>query len=325
MELSRASKIIIFGLLALALLVLWPWSRRERVFVIRCPAARHDAHETLVTPRGSGFFSNCSVRLGSIIEFYNANGRLPETVDSSRTLDWYKPQGGQDGPDVTFEYFDHYELHKPSAELPEGGLLFDGSGTQFTLYKDLDVERLRPFVKVYFSPSPQIRHLRESLLRKYFVDPEKTWVLFHRGNDKATEAAVPPRRSYWEHLLRLDIAKTHRSVILQSDETEFVENGRAALEQRDWRVIVFKDEIRHTPSSQHAQVDRTGVDTEKYPPNLFSKYFLAITLIMSECHGVLTATGNCSLWVALFRGHCRGFHQWKDGHWELPPPLPAGE
>lgn len=46
-------------------------------------------------------------------------------------------------------------------------------------------------------------------------------------------------------------------------------------------------------------VDKVMKDTNK----IFSKYYLAITIIMSKCKYIICGTGNCSKWIMLYRGN----------------------
>jgi hypothetical protein len=53
-------------------------------------------------------------------------------------------------------------------------------------------------------------------------------------------------------------------------------------------------------------LNKTNIDT-------YSQYYLAITMIMAKCKFVLCANGNCSLWIALFRGNSDNiFHLYED-------------
>ena len=66
----------------------------------------------------------------------------------------------------------------------------------------------------------------------------------------------------------------------------------------------FKDEIRHM-----SKRDNTVDKTMKKKNSLFSKYFLAITIIMSQCEHIICGSGNCSLWIILYRGHANNVYQ----------------
>jgi len=281
---------------------------------VRCPSfAQTSSATTATAERGSGFFSNCCCRLGAIIEYYNSKGSLPEEVDSSDSWRWYKPF--ETAPDVTFEYFMDYRSLSSPSPLPPRPVPFDINWTQFEPYATLAFPQLVPFVQLYFSPSAQIRALTAMIEEKYELSPSDTFCLFHRGNDKVMETPVPDHAAYLDRFeAELATTPSRSTVVVQSDETEFLATARARLEALGWRVVIFEAEIRHMKSDATSTVDAGGF-AEDRPNSLFSKYFLAIMLIMSRCAEVFLATGNCQLWVALFRGHAEGIHQWKDGAW----------
>ena len=69
----------------------------------------------------------------------------------------------------------------------------------------------------------------------------------------------------------------------------------------------FKDEIRHIKKCDN------GVDfIDKSRNNLFSKYYFAITIIMSRCKYILCNSSNCSLWIMLYREKCDNVIQFLD-------------
>jgi hypothetical protein len=47
----------------------------------------------------------------------------------------------------------------------------------------------------------------------------------------------------------------------------------------------------------------------------FVKKYLAITYIMSQCKYVVFGSGNCSLWIALYRGNAHNIIQHRKGKW----------
>ena len=67
----------------------------------------------------------------------------------------------------------------------------------------------------------------------------------------------------------------------------------------------FKDEIRTMNKSNELSVDKINPAANF----LYSQYFLAITIIMSKCKYIVCTTGNCSLWIALFRGNTKNLYQ----------------
>jgi hypothetical protein len=75
------------------------------------------------------------------------------------------------------------------------------------------------------------------------------------------------------------------------------------------KAVWFKDEIRHIPKAM-TTVDRACDDAFK-----FSKLYLAITIVMSKCPYIICGSGNCSIWIALFRGSAKGMQQFLKGTW----------
>jgi hypothetical protein len=149
-------------------------------------------------------------------------------------------------------------------------------------------------VQKYFQPSAEIQSLIENIKQKYNIDYENTCVLFLRGNDKCTECSIPEYDFY--KTAGKSIIEKHSGIrfMIQSDETNFIEEMH-----RDFAHSFYcNDEIRHISKST------TTVDiVYKHLNYEFSKKFLAIIFIMSKCKYVVCNYGNCSIWIALFRGH----------------------
>ena len=60
----------------------------------------------------------------------------------------------------------------------------------------------------------------------------------------------------------------------------------------------FKDEIRHMKKC-NSTVD-IKMSSQNYE---FSKKYLAITIIMSKCNYIICGSGNCDIWIMLYRGN----------------------
>jgi hypothetical protein len=72
----------------------------------------------------------------------------------------------------------------------------------------------------------------------------------------------------------------------------------------------FKDEIRHIKKCENT------VDTIMKDKNFeYSKYYLAITIIMAKCKYVLCGSGNCSIWVMFYRENNNNVCQHLNGKW----------
>ena len=290
--------------------------------------------DNIIMTHSCGFFSNCSMRLFYIWEYFNKNNKLPVVVDSSRSFEWYKPNDRKND-DITFEYFKDYN-----------SIDIDGfnkntsyhSDTQFTNYQDLDFNLYSPFIKKYFTPSNEINEIVEKIENKYqinigdinpFVEKyfslsdevnsmvlemeekyninyENTISVFYRGNDKITETSIP---TYDDIIIKAkEILNKNPNIkfLIQSDETEFIEKIQTEFEN----TFYFVDEIRHMKKCRNT-VDRVYKD-KNYE---FSKYYLAITIIMSKCKYIICGSGNCSQWIVFFRGNANNICQNLNNKW----------
>lgn len=253
---------------------------------------------------GEGFFSCCSVILSDIVLHINQCRALPIGVDSSDLFKMYKPNG--EHRDITYDYFDHYSKYSDPIEY-NGYINYDW-GWQFWYYSHLDFSKIIPLVRKYFSPNQEILTIVSKMEEKYGLSDnyENICVLFHRGNDKHRETPLCEYEDIIQKSIKIREAYPGVRFLIQSDETEFIEElGKLYPDH-----ILFKDEIRHM-----CKCDST---VDKIMPHMnyeFSKYFLAIVIIMSKCKHVVCGSGNISMWIAFFRGGIENFHQFFNGRW----------
>jgi hypothetical protein len=280
-----------------------------------------------------GFFSDCSIRLHGIIEYFNSERTLPDDVDTTDMFGWYKLTLSQNDSvietqtnkeliqDITFEYFTHYSEYE---NINNTNMIDYVESYQYANYSKLKYDDIVPFIKKYFSPSIEIQNIITNIEKKYSLSIEQTsesivrlskeldynniCVLYYRGNDKNTETQICGYDEYV--LLAQDMLKKHPDIcfLIQSDETEFIEEMTLLFPNS----FYFKEEIRHMPR-QLTTVDmvmRENID-------IFSKNYLAITIIMSKCKYIICGSGNCSIWIMLYRGNSNNVYQNINGKWIL--------
>ena len=253
------------------------------------------------TKHNAGFFSCCSVKLNEIVNFINSNKRLPDNVDSSEQFSWYKNNPNED---ITFDYFENYE------NVPDVNIIhpiYYKHNYQFKNYANLDYKCITPLIKKYFSPSAEINEIINNIEKKYNLLYENICVLFYRGNDKNRETT---KCSYDEYLIYVNqlLQKNQKLVFLvQSDETEFIEFITNKFPNNSF---YFNDEIRHMKKCNDT------VDIKMKSQNYeFSKKYLAITIIMSRCQYIICGSGNCDIWIMLYRGNNNNVIQNLNGTW----------
>lgn len=282
------------------------------IFALQFNISSGNANSTVKTSHNYGFFSCCSMRLYAILGYFNEHKQLPQFVDSSESFGWYKPEGRK-GYDITYDYFEKNTTDRISFSR---SIDYDCWSDQFSDYKKLNYNVLHPFLKKYFTPTPEILTIIEFLEDKYnVIDYKNICVLFYRGNDKITETNLC---SYSEIIEKARIIQTENpdiTFLIQSDETEFIES----MTQEFPNSFYFEDEIRHMKKNNCGQVDIMDLGS-KDRNYLFSKYYLAITIIMSKCNSIVCGSGNCSIWIMFYRNNANNVYQYLNGKWFTPIP-----
>lgn len=261
-----------------------------------------DATE-IVVEHNSGFFSCCSVKFAIIVQYINMYKKLPLKVDSSLQFEWYKLDKTKD---ITYDYFEKYE-NRPNIMFSPNINIAYYVGTQYIDYSLVQYDYLVPLLHKYFYPSTDIHTIIRHIEQEYTMDYANICVLFYRGNDKNTETLICGYGEYIEYAEKVLKENPNIKFLIQSDETEFIEQMTALYPTNSF---YFKNKIRHISKSN------TSVDMVfKHQNYEFSKYYLAITVIMSQCEYIICGSGNCSLWIMLYRGHCKNVYQSLDRKW----------
>ena len=256
---------------------------------------------TLYISHDHGFFSCCSGKLYFITCYFNDAKKLPDEVDSSKQFTWYK----NTERDITYDYFEHYNNVNEKI-IYNNDVKYEDT-YQYINYKLLNYKEILPFIKKYFSPSRQILNIVKSIEEKYKIQSyDNICVLFYRGNDKATETELCSYKLVLKKANEVLSKNPNIKFLIQSDETEFITLMRKTFPTNSF---YFKDEIRSI-NRQCSTVDILLKD-KNYE---FSKYYLAITIIMSKCKYVVCgSSGNCSIWIAFYRGNANNMYQFLKG------------
>ena len=255
-------------------------------------------NDCIITSHNHGFFSCCSVILHNIIEYINSNKKLCQS-DSSNSFGWYK----KENRDITYDYFENPNLNQYVQDVINP--IDYKESYQFNDYSNLDYN-VTSIVNKYFTPSTQIKEIIHKMEVKYTIDYNNICALFYRGNDKITETKLCEYNDYLIYANKIMQINPNVVFLIQSDETEFIQ----FMTMRFPNSFYFKDETRHMKKCN------STVDHVMYQTNdVFSKYYLAITIIMSKCKYIVCGSGNCSIWIMLYRGNNKNVCQYLDGKW----------
>ena len=248
---------------------------------------------TLTITHNAGFFSCCSVRLHEIINYFNINKTLPEIVDSSVQFDWYKLNHA-DKSDITFEYFEDCNNNNNNNVEYITDINYNHQN-QFSDFSTIKYADIHPFIEKYFSPSIKIKNIITDLEAKYDMKYDNMCLLFYRGNDKITETHVCGYDEYYTHAKQILDVNPNIIFWIQSDETEFIEEMLMKFPNNSFYM---KDEIRHMKKCINTvdKIMRDKID-------VFSKKYLAITIMMSKCKYIVCGSGNCSIWIMFYRNN----------------------
>ena len=262
---------------------------------------------SLVITHNAGFFSCCSVKLDIIVDYINSHKKFPNVVDSSKQFELYKIDKNVD---VTYDYFENTN-NLSDYEFNECSKIDYKHTHQFINYLNLDFTNICPIVKKYFSPSERINDIIKYMKQKYNLEYDNICVLFYRGNDKIKETKICDYHDYMEYANLIVNKNPNIKFLVQSDETEFIELMTKTYPNNSF---YFKDEIRHI-NKCNSSVDIVMRDKN----DVFSKYYLAITIIMSKCEYIICGSGNCSIWIMLYRGNSKNVYQNLNKRWLLTP------
>ncbi len=260
---------------------------------------------SLIITHNAGFFSCCTVKLRKIIKYINTNNNLPEKIYCSEQFNLYKENSTHD---ITYVYFEHYENTK-NIIIDKIPIVITNSKNedQFSNYNELNYEELYPIIYKYFFPSIEIINIIQNIVCKYNIDYNNTCVLFYRGNDKSRETPLCKYNEYITYANIIIKENPNIKFLIQSDVTEFIE-----LMQSKYYLnsFILKDEIRHMKNRD------SSVDIVMRSKNFqYSKYYLAITIIMSKCKYIICNSGNCSYWIMLYRGNSNNVYQNLNNKW----------
>jgi len=250
----------------------------------------------------AGFYSCSNVRLTAVIKYFNNYKKLPKYVDSINQYKIYKNYN----TDVTFQFYEHYNSIIENIEYRHEINFYEDK--QFSLYKHLDFDVLKPFIRKYFTPSIFVRDKVEAIKRKYGIELDNTCALFHRGHDKVTETKICTYEEKIEKAKELLEINPNIIFMIQSDETGFIEMGKRTFPDNSF---CCEDEIIHMSHDAKTMCDYENSDNIENR----SQNFLAIMMIMSTCQHLITSSGNCDMWISLYRGHTDNLIQYCDGEW----------
>jgi hypothetical protein len=256
--------------------------------------------DELIINHNAGFFSCCSIRLFQLIDFFNNKKKLPTRIDASKQFSFYKQNPFDENEDLNFLFFKHYNHVEETIEYIDNiNYTWDD---QFIPYKNIDIQKINFFIRKYFTLSDFIKNIITETEKKYEIDYENTISVCYRGNDKWRETKIAKYEDFFIKCDELNKKNQNCKFFLQTDELEFL-----------------KEFYKNFPNTFHLQEipvihkNKDGVVHYTINPSnkpTFACDILKSIYMLSKSKHVITHSGNCGIWIYLFRNNVENFHQY---------------
>ena len=236
----------------------------------------------IITEGGGGVTSCLSVRLHEAIRFYEANGKFPDEIDSSKQFFFYKDNQSQNvSAHILGEYVPNNDLQ----------IVNYSHDWQFRMYDEIQLEDL---FKLANNICPMSNLVGDRSYDYMHRIEDRTAVLY-RGNDKALD--VP--RTHYNAMIEMAKATGSDKFIVQTDEIDFFDFFKSKFPNS----IYFSDipRIKKDP-------DAYVMPPQGYRLN-FCINFLAALRAIATADKLILNTGNTGIWTMLFRGHTNNVWQ----------------
>jgi hypothetical protein len=252
-----------------------------------------------IEPFVGGYFACCAYMLDKIIEYYNNNKKIPQSVDSSQQFGLYKPSWVND--DITY----HFLRKRDDLNIKYIENINYSRNFQFNKYSDINYSILKPFIEKYFSPAQEIIDIETNLIKKYKINITEYCAIYYRGTDKKEETTIGSFDTYIDKMNEILTIDNNIKFIIQSDSKDFIDKIKSKFNNS----ISFDENVSSTSDK--------GIHNENTPDDNYfiMKNFLAIIYIMSKCKYIICSSGNCSIWMIHFRGNANNVKQFLNNVW----------
>lgn len=252
-----------------------------------CSVLNHPEMNQLDCMWNSGFYSNQTQAFLSTLILLS-HGIIPDKISYAMGFKRLKKDPDRD------IFPDFYKIDpRVSVQLLKTVTLPDENRKQFDLY---DFEYYNPVVQRFFGPSDVILDRKNQLLNKYKINPSETIAVLYRGTDKYTEVRLGDPQAYL-HTVRQILQQTNaKKVLVQTDQTQILDFFKKELGD----MVVYFEE---TPTTTNKDSMISNMENSKGDMTDWMQWFDAALRCVSNCAFVVNHTGNCGLWMNLYRGN----------------------
>ncbi len=260
-----------------------------------CSLLNHPEMNDLYCMWNCGFYSNQTQAFLSTLILLS-HGILPDKIDYSMGFKRFKSDPERD------IFPDFYRINPDQEVTPKNIILPDENRKQFEIY---DFEYYNQVVKRFFNPSGVVTDRWQMLTEKYDIDPEKTVSVLYRGTDKCTEVRLASPEAYLDAVKQILDQTPANRVLVQTDQTQVLDYFKSELGNM---VVSFSE----TPSTSGNDAMNTVMENEGKDTMDWMQWFDAALRCVAECAYVVNHTGNCGLWMNLYRGNVNNVFQFNE-------------
>ena len=246
-----------------------------------------------------GFFAECAHILRLISIFFNENKILPTIIDTSHLFDTYRPSN------IQGDIKPHFFKTRDDINITYREDIKSSIDLQFQKYNEIDYTKITPFIDKYFSPTQEILDIETKIINKYNINVNEYCAVYYRGTDKKEETIIGSLDTYLDKMNELLINEPNIKFIIQSDSKDFIDKVKI-----QFNSVSFDEE--NMPSTTDKGIHNEHSPDENY---IQIKNFLAIVYLISKCKYIICSSGNCSIWMMLYRGNGNNIKQFLNDVW----------
>jgi hypothetical protein len=140
---------------------------------------------------------------------------------------------------------------------------------------------------------------------KYNLDYENTLAIYYRGTDKGCETRLASFDDFYTQITNMITTNPTIRLLIQTDSTPFLDY----IKDKKLDIVVIEE---NRTSSTNRGIHNEESSKTNYEDMI---HFLSTVLIISKCKHVICSSGNCSIWMMLYRGHVQNILQYLNGTW----------
>lgn len=248
----------------------------------------------------AGFFSCCSIRLLSIIQFINRHKKLPNKVISKEQFKLYKKNKKED---VTFHFFTDYNTIDVSINKLNQKIIYID---QFKDYKLINFELFNSLIVKYFTPSKKILEIENVLINKYNINVNNTISVYYRGTDKKKETIIGSINNYSLKVDEILNLNKNLKILLITDTGQCYDYFNSKY--KDNLIFIKENKLSYNKKGIHKQNNCITNYNDMF--NLFPTF-----LIASKSKYLICSSSNCSYFMILYRNNCENIFQFLNNKW----------